>query len=234
MKRFILGMSLAVTVMFMGFASSASALTLWITDGSNFVSITDGGVGDIDGDAGELAYNGTVGNFNIIFGGGSSKTVANPDPTMDFGGFVTSNTSGGFLRMWLTDTDMNNVVPSITGAASATITGASDVIAFNAYWHKSNEFGGTSSNDFIAGSTPGGGYLGGFGPFRAPGGFASNSARFNVPGNPFGMTLTAVISHTGASSTSFNFATSVPEPGTIILLGLGFLGMGFYARKRQA
>jgi len=236
MKCFSLGLCLAVIVMFMGLASSANALTLWITDGSNFVSVTDGGLGDNDADAGELSYNGTVGNFNIVFGGGSSKNVANPDPTMDFGGFVTSNKSGGFLRMWLTDTDMNNAVPSLTATVSATV-GKGGQAGFGLYRHlNNNPFGNKGKKGFIAGDAPNGLNVTNLGPFAAWGGFESKSGllKLSPTGDPFSMTMTADILHTGASSTSFNFATSVPEPGTIILLGLGFLGMGFYARKRQA
>ena len=61
-------------------------------------------------------------------------------------------------------------------------------------------------------------------------GIASGTGTINYADNPGSWVLTA-----NSAGTTFSFSASsstVPEPGTMLLLGSGLLGLGVYARRR--
>ena len=60
-----------------------------------------------------------------------------------------------------------------------------------------------------------------------------NSTTLNLS-NPFSLTLVADITHYGSKTTSFDFASQVPEPSSVALFTLGLLGAGASARRRKA
>ena len=59
----------------------------------------------------------------------------------------------------------------------------------------------------------------------ASSGFASSAGLLEVK---------AIINHKGAGTTSFDVFAQVPEPGTMLLAGLGLAGLGLFGRRRKA
>ena len=74
------------------------------------------------------------------------------------------------------------------------------------------------------------------------GSFSDSTTYIGSPDNPFSLTAVATINHIGMNTTSFGMhissiadadGVSVPEPGTIILLGMGLLGIGVFNMRKN-
>jgi hypothetical protein len=77
------------------------------------------------------------------------------------------------------------------------------------------------------------------GTYSAAPGTASGSFGGSVSGSvdgvaPFTLEQIAYVTHTGFGVTSFDMHTTVPEPATLAMLGLGLLGIGFSRRRNTA
>ncbi len=77
--------------------------------------------------------------------------------------------------------------------------------------------------------SPIGSFLGLAGTFGVTGNFANPVA---LPGL-YSLTQKLVITHTGATTTSADAILLTPEPGTVMLLGFGLLGLGVYGHRRK-
>lgn len=202
--------------------SSNATLTLTLDDLSTVgtdVTLVDDAIGDWWSGNGVVMHVGSAGgwflNATTGLGVGMSDIWG-----IDLNTVSVSSRSGGTLRISLTETDLtygSGGPLSITSAIGGTTQGT---VAYAAYADDGNvAFGQTTQ--LFTGTT---------------GGFAfshQNSTTLNLS-NPFSLTLVADITHDGSKTTSFDFASQVPEPTSVALFALGLLGAGASARRRKA
>ena len=127
-----------------------------------------------------------------------------------------------------------NAVATSTGAGELTITFTQEgFTAGNAVFR--SDVGGTLNERTLASfsATADGQAISDIGPITSSGAFMGTDVSLFASGTvPYAITLQAVISHSERGTSSFDYQVQVPEPGTVALLGLGLLGLGFARRRR--
>lgn len=211
------------------FAEAAPIIRLF--DGTTTVEVSDQQVlptPDSNPAVGAVTFIGTIGNWvtNVTTGISSS-----PTPSIDLNSINASNigVGGTFLDIFLTDTDfvlaglasLGNFIGTIGGTTDGIVTWWLHIDDGNTPFAQTTQIGTTGTNAGAA--------------FAA---IFSDAA--SVDGT-FSMTLQVRINHNNLPNstipdlTSFDFravAVPVPEPGTILLLGLGLLGVARVRRRR--
>ena len=214
--------------------TSAHAVpTLYLSDGVNSVTITDGGAGDLNPFTGAVTFSGSIGSWLLNVSTGQSAPFLGTDqyPNMDLNSVNTSFSGGTLIIRWSDDgfgaTPVGAALALIGGTVSSANAGNS--LTFNTYADAANTIhtasiaGATllTSQSFTTGAfsgTSGGPALAGF-------------------GSPYSLTEEIIITHIGggAQSTSFNASLTVPDGGSMLtLLGMGLLSLGFIGRNRKS
>ena len=222
----------------MAFAHQASAsLVMTIDDLSTpgidviIVDDVDGGVGTAtakgasnaaDSSAGDgfITFNGAVGAFSVNVTTGISKPIIGSASVarIDLNSVNVSGAAGD-LEIMLTDTDFTLagtqaiLSNEIGGTTDGTVTTTHSLDAANV------EFGSSAQ----------------LGPQQfGPGAFAYTTSTGALLAGPFSLSNNVLIQHTDAGQiTSFDSLTqAVPVPGTILLMGLGLLGLSFAGRRK--
>lgn len=196
----------------------ATPLTLTLTDGSNTVTVQDGGMGDSNATNGAVTWSGSLGVWivNVTTGVGYPVLGSPSWPILDLNSVNVSN-GAGTLTLLLTQGGFTSPPPpgflfNIGGTTNGTVT---------AYACAGVTLGNCEDVQ-----------LGPFNPVGSTAFSGSTSFPFADPDEDYQVGIKVVIHHNGATNSSFDAEVQpVPEPGTYALIGAGLLGLGLLRRR---
>jgi hypothetical protein len=175
---------------------------------------------------GSYSYNTTAGAWTQINGSFTPATSAT-SPDLDLLSFVASSSTGGTLDLAFIDDGLGPFDGAVVTGVGGTDNTSGDSGLFATYL-----------NSVVSGSTiTTGTQIGGNITYSVPGNvnlpyfFGGNTSGGANAGASSNLELFASITHAGSGKTSFDDEARVPEPGTLLLLGIGLLAFALVSTK---
>lgn len=205
---------------------AVAAPILRFTSGASSLTITDNGAGDLLGTSGAITFAGSVGDFGLTVTTGLTKPAIGSAETPEIDLNSVSVTSGGAGNLLIEFTETG-----FTGGAGAWTDFLSQI-------------GGTINNDagsqlfytvyVDAANTAFGKTTQVFSGTFGPGAFsdALTALADLTSTGAYSITLVANLTHGGAGVSSFDGFTTVPEPASVALAGMGLMLIGIARRRR--
>jgi hypothetical protein len=216
--RVLTRISLASALLLLTATSAHAIPILRLTTSSGSTEVADGSGLDLNPVAGAVTFANPIDSWIVNVTTGLSKPVLGSAgaPELDLNSVNLSSGGAGWLEIELTDTGFTaQTAAQFLSAFGGTTNGS---VSFRTFFDASNiEFG--QATELTS--------------FSAPGpAFSNVASSYLTSATPYSLTLLVRITHAGGTQvSSFDGTIKIPEPGTLLLLGAGCLGLAVMRRR---